>query len=73
MPKKTEADTTPVDVRELVEIRYPNGKTEEVNSTVADLLCRKEGCVDVAKEKAEKEAAEEAAKKAAEEEAKKEK
>lgn len=46
----------------LVEIRHPDGKTEKVAPAAADILIRKAGCVDVAKEKAEKAAQEEAEK-----------
>lgn len=74
MPKKTETfdPVEPVEpvADNSVEIRRPGGKIEKVAPAAADILCRKGGCVNVAKEKAElaaKEAAEEAAKKQAEE------
>ena len=64
MPKKTEEVVESV-VDNSVEIRYPNGDLEKVAPAAADILCRKAGCVDVAKE-----AAELAAKEAAEKEKK---
>ncbi|HUX58626.1 MAG TPA: hypothetical protein VMV77_16770 [Bacteroidales bacterium] len=54
----------------LVEIRYPDGKIDKVAPAAADLLCRKAGCVDVAKEAAEIAAKEAAEKEAAEKEKK---
>jgi hypothetical protein len=60
MPTKTKEKVEPV-VDDSVEIRHPNGDTEKVRPAAADILCRKAGCVDVAKEKAAKEAAEKAA------------
>lgn len=70
MPAKPKEKVEPV-VDDSVEIRHPDGNTEKVAPAAADLLCRKAGCVDVAKEAAEiaeKEAAEKAAKEAADKE-----
>jgi len=47
----------------LVKVRNPEGKIEELAPAAADILCRKAGYVDVAKEAAAKKAAEEAAEK----------
>ena len=66
MPKKTE-EVEPFE-EVLVEVRGPDGKTQKVRPAAADIMCRKGGFVDVAKEKAEKEAAEKAEKEAAEKE-----
>ena len=55
MPKKEVVE----DFKEvLVEIRHPNGDKEKLAPAAADIMCRKGGCVDVAKEAAEKAAAE---------------
>ena len=56
MPPKKEDIEKVVD--DSVEIRKPDGKTVKVAPAAADILCRKAGCVDVAKEAAEKAAAE---------------
>lgn len=65
MPKKEEVE--PFE-EVLVEVRGPDGKTKKVAPAAADILCRKGGFVDVAKEKAEKEVAEKAAAEAAKKE-----
>lgn len=74
MPPKENKDFNPNFKQVLVEIRHPGekGKVEKVSPAAADILCRKGGCVDVAKEAAELKAKEEA-EKAAKEKAEKEK
>ena len=60
MPKKEEVE--PFE-KVLVEVRGADGKTQKVAPAAADIMCRKGGFVDVAKEKAAEKAAAEAAKK----------
>jgi len=54
MPKKTDEVVEPFE-EVLVEVRGEDGKTQKVAPAAADIMCRKGGFVNVAKEKAEKE------------------
>lgn len=58
MPSKKTEEVEPV-VDNLVEVRGKDGKTQKVAPAAADIMCRKGGFVDVAKEEAAKKAAEE--------------